>query len=171
MASQFSLPYQLPPIDLIAPQANGSLITSGYVNLRNALKAWLVVKINQGNAATVAITPQQATSLTGTGAKALGNSGLTSQPGAQIWLVDNTSTSGGSDLLVAQTAALNFTTDALLQQKIVIFEIVPEEFLDIPNGFNHLGVSIAASNAANIVTATLHLYESYQGQSQPTTYV
>ncbi len=169
MASQFSLPYQLPPIDLIPPQAGGSAITStNYVSLRNALKAWLVVKVNQGNAATVAITPVQATSLAGAGSKALGNSGLVSQPGCQIWLNDATAS---SDLLVAQSNALNFTTDANVAAKEIIFEIVPEEFLDIPNGFNHLGVTIGASNAANIVTATLHIYGSFQGQSQPTSFV
>ena len=169
MASQFSLPYQLPPIDLIPPQAGGSLITSTiYPSMRNALKAWIVVKINQGNAATVAITPVQATSSSGAGSKAIGNSGLVTQPGAQIWLNDATAT---SDAFVAQANALNFTTDANVAAKEIIFEIVPEDFLDIPNGFNHIGITIGASNAANIVTATLHIYGSYEGATPPTSYV
>ena len=170
MSLYYSLPYQFPPIMLIPPQANGSSITSGYVNVSNGLKIWLVVQINQGNAATVTITPRQATSLTGAGAKALGNSGLVSQPGASIWLVNNTSTSGGSDILVAQTPALSYTTDATIAPKIVIFELVPEQFMDIPNGFDNLGVVISASNASNFVTATLHQGESYGGKNQPTTY-
>ncbi len=169
MASQFSLPYQLPPVDLIPPQTTSTSVTStNYVNLRNCLKAWIVVKINQGNAATVTITPVQATSLSGAGSKALGNSGLTSQPGAQIWLVEPTAS---SDALVAQTPALNFTTDATVAAKEVIFEIVPEEFLDIPNGFNHLGLTIATSNTANVFTATIHIYGSFEGATLPTTLI
>lgn len=169
MASQFSLAYQLPPIDLIPPQTTTTTVTSSnYINLRNALKAWIVVKVNQGNAALVTITPVQATSLAGAGSKALGNSALTTQPGAQIWLVEPTAS---SDQLVAQTAALNFTTDATVAAKEVIFEIVPEEFLDIPNGFNHIGVTIATSNASNIFTATLHIYGSFEGQTLSTTLV
>ena len=165
MASQYSMVYQFPPIDLIAPQAGGSTVTStNYASMRNALKAWLVVKINQGNAATVAITPQQATSLAGAGAKAIGGADTT----AQIWLNDATAT---GDLFVAQAVALNFTTDANVAAKIVVFELVPEAHLDLVNGFNHIGVSIAGSNAANIVTATLHIWGSFEGASIPTTYV
>ena len=168
MASQFSLQYQLPPIDLIPPQANGSAITAPvYANMRGALKAWIVVKIAQGNAATVAITPVQATSASGTGSKAIGGADTT----VPIWLNDDTSLATGSDGFVAQTAALNFTTDANVKNKIVVFELSPEAALDIPNGFNHIGVNIGASNSANIVTATLHIYGSFQGATVPTTYV
>ena len=167
MASQFSLPYQLPPIDLIPPQAGGGSITSGYVSMRNALKAWLVVKVAQGNAATVAITPVQATSSSGTGSKAIGGADTT----VPIWLNDDTSLATGADAVVAQAAALNFTTDATTKNKIVVFELAPEAALDIVNGFNHIGVSIGASNAANIVTATLHMLGSYQSATPPTAYV
>ncbi len=168
MASQMSLPYQLPPIDLISPQANGSAITTQvYASMRNALKAWIVVKVAQGNAATVAITPVQATSSSGTGSKAIGGADTT----VPIWLNDDTSLATGSDGLVAQTAALNFTTDATTKNKIVVFEIAPEAALDIVNGFNHIGLNIGASNAANIVTATLHIYGSYEGATPPTSYV
>lgn len=168
MASQFSLPYQLPPIDLIPPQANGSAISAPiYVSLRNALKAWIVVKVAQGNAATVAITPVQATSSGGAGSKAIGGADTT----VPIWLNDDTSLATGADAFVAQAAALNFTTDATTKNKIVVFELAPEAALDIVNGFNHIGVSIGASNAANIVTATLHIYGSYQGAVSPSSYV
>lgn len=168
MGSQFSLPYQIPPIDLIAPQANGSAITSPvYASFRNALKAWIVVKVAQGNAATVAITPVQATSDTGTGSKAIGGADTT----VPIWLNDDTSLATGSDALVAQTAALSFTTDATVKNKMVVFELLPEAALDLVNGFNHIGIQIGASSASNIVTATLHILGSYQGATPPTSYV
>lgn len=168
MASQFSLPYQLPPIDLIPPQANGSSITSPvYASLRNALKAWLVVKVAQGAANTVAITPVQATSDTGAGSKPIGGADVT----VPIWLNDDTSLATGSDLFVAQAPALNFTTDATLKNKIVVFELSPEAGFDLVNGFNHVGLQIGASSASNVVTATLHIYGSFQGAQPPSSYV
>lgn len=168
MASQISLPYQFPPIDLISPQANGSAITTQvYASMRNALKAWIVVKVAQGNAATVAITPVQATSSSGAGSKAIGGA----DTAAPIWLNDDTSLATGGDAFAAQAPALSFTTDATVKNKIVIFELAPEAVLDIPNGFNHIGLNIGASNAANIVTATLHIYGSYEGASVPSSYV
>jgi hypothetical protein len=165
MASQMSMPYQFRPINLIPPQAGGSSITSAnYVNMENALKAWIVVTVNQGNAATVALTPLQATALAGTGSKAIGGA----DSSVPIWLADATAS---SDLLVVQTAALNFTTDATLANKIIIFEITPEAALDLVNGFNHIGIEIGGSNAANIVSAEIFMWQSYQGASAPSTLV
>ena len=130
-----------------------------YANLRNALKAWLVVEVNQGNAATVALTLLQATTVGGAGSKAISNA-------VPVWLNNATAT---SDALVAQAAALGYTTDATLADKLVIFEIIPEDTLDQVNGFNHVSVSTGASNAANITGARLHIYGSYQGATVPTT--
>ena len=39
----------------------------------------------------------------------------------------------------------------------------------LPN--KDIGITIGASNAANIVTATLHIYGSYEGATPPTSYV
>jgi hypothetical protein len=167
MSSQISLPYEFPPINLLPPAADAAGRTSSYVSLRNALKAWLVVTVNQGNAATVALTPVQATSSAGAGSKAIG--GLDTV--TPIWLVNDTSTSTGSDALAVQTAALSFTTDATTKNKIVVFEINPAAVLDVANGFDHIAITTGASNAANITSATLHILESFRGASQPTSYV
>lgn len=161
MASQRSMPYEFPPIVLLPAAADAAGRTStNYVSLANALKAWIVCEVNQGNAATVAFTPLQASALTGFGSKAL----LASVP---IWLNDATAS---SDALVAQAFAANFTTDATLADKIVIFEILPEEVMDLANGFHHLGVSTGASNAANITRVELVIWRGQQGASAPTTY-
>ena len=85
-----------------------------------------------------------------------------------IWLNDATA---ASDALVAQAFGTSFTTDATLADKIVLFEIIPEDALDMVNGFNHITVSTSASNAANITSATLHVYGSYQGSVPPTTVI
>ena len=160
-----SMPYEFPPIVLLPNAADAAGRASlTYVNLRNALKAWVICEVNQGNAATVQLTPLQATAVAGTGSKA-----IAAQAG--IWLNNDTSLATGSDKLVAQTAAANFTTDATLKDKLVIFEIVPEEVLDLVNGFHWLGVSTGASNVANITSAAIVIWQGQAGASAPTTYV
>ena len=167
MSDRFSLPYEMPPIDLLPPAADAAGRTSSYVSLRNALKAWIVVTVNQGNAATVALTPKQAQDSSGTGAKAIGGTDTTTP----IWLANDTSTTTGSDALVIQTAALNFTTDATLKNKQVIFELNPAAIMDLANSFDHIAFTTGASNAANITSAKLFILGSYRGQSQPSSYV
>ena len=159
MARQFSVPYQIPPVSLLAPAADGAGRTSSYRSLKNALKAWIIVHVNQGNAAQVTLTPYQAKDVSGTGAKAIN--------AVPVWLNDATAT---SDALVAQAAAANFQTDANVADKIVIFEITPDVALDIANGFRTIGIATSASNAANITEAILLIDQAYQGASAPSTY-
>ena len=158
MARQFSMPYQIPPVGLLPPAADAGGRTSAYHTLKNALKAYVVCHINQGNAATVALTLLQAQDVSGTNSKALG--------ATPIWLVADTST---ADALVAQAAAAGFVTPATTKDKIVVFEIQPEACLDVANGFKTIAVQTGASNAANITEAKLFMLESYMGQSQPST--
>jgi hypothetical protein len=156
MASMF------PPVALLAPAADAAGRTSNnYLSLRNAQKAWVVCHINQGNAATIALTLSQATSSAGAGSKAVSNA-------VPIWLCDSALT---ADALVQQTSALSYTTDANIADKIVIFEIEPESALDMVNGFNHIGVSTGASNAANITSAMLITWNAFQAASPPTTII
>jgi hypothetical protein len=56
---------------------------------------------------------------------------------------------------VAQTAAATFTTSATTKVKRIVFEIVPEQCMDVANGFDCIAVSTGASNAANITEAHL----------------
>jgi hypothetical protein len=158
MARQFSMPYQIPPVGLLPPAADAAGRTSAYHTLKNALKAYVVCHINQGNAATVALTLLQAQDVSGTNSKPLG--------ATPIWLVANTAT---SDAVVAQAAAAGFITPATVADKIVVFEIQPEACLDVANGFKTIAVQTSASNAANITEAKLFMLESYMGQSQPST--
>ena len=159
MARQFSMPYQIPPVSLLAAAADAAGRTGSYRSLRNALKVYIVVEVNQGNAATVAITPLQAKDSSGTSSKAIA--------ATPIWLNDDTSV---SDALVAQANAANFTTDATTKDKLVVFEIEPETAMDMANGFNHIAVQTGASNASNVTAAQLYILQSMQGASAPTTY-
>lgn len=160
MARQISMAAQFPPIALLANAADAAGRTGSYRSLRNAEKAWLVCRVNQGNAATVQFTPLQAQDVSGTGSKAIN--------AVAIW--SNLDTAA-SDALVSRTAAANYTTDADVKDKIVIFEIQPEVALDLANGFNHIAVQTGASNAANITSAELVMWGKYQQATPPTSYV
>ncbi|HEY1310673.1 MAG TPA: hypothetical protein VGF02_06945, partial [Pseudolabrys sp.] len=85
MARSISLPYQFPPVALLAPAADAAGRTSSYRTLKNALKAWIVVRVNQGNAAQVTLTPYQAQNVAGLNAKAIN--------AVPIWLNDATASS------------------------------------------------------------------------------
>jgi hypothetical protein len=159
MATQYQMASQFPPVTLLANAADGGGRTSAYADLASALKAWIIVKINQGAANTVLLSPMQATSSGGAGSKAI-------SAAVPIWLDDATAT---SDALVAQTAATTFTTDANVADKLVLFEINPETCLDMANGFNHIAISTGASNAANITSALLIAWNRIQAASPPTT--
>ncbi len=160
MARQISMPYQFPPVCLLPPAADAAGRTSAYRDLANALKAWVVVHVNQGNAAQVTLSILQGQDVTGTGSKAVGV--------MPTWLCAATAT---SDALAVQTPAATFQTSATVADKIVVFEITPEMCLDLVNGFHTIAVQTSASNAANITEAELFLWESYQGASAPSTLV
>lgn len=160
MARQISMPYQFPPVCLLPPAADAAGRTSSYRDLANALKAWVVVHVNQGNAAQVTLSILQGQDVSGTNGKAVGV--------MPIWLTGATAT---SDALVAQTAAATFQTSVGTTDKIVVFEITPEMCMDLANGFHTIAVQTSSSNAANITEAELFLWESYQGASAPSTLV
>lgn len=166
MARQFRLQENLIVTNLLPNAADAGGRTSSYVSLRNAHKAWIVCEVNQGNAATVALTPLQATDSSGTSSKAIGATPIT--------LNNDTSTATGTDQNVPQTAAANFTTDATTKNKMVIFEIDPAECMDINNTtkpFEHIAIQTGASNAANITSAALYIMTRDQRQNPPTCYV
>lgn len=149
----FQLTENMKIVNLLAPAADAAGRTGAYVSLKNAVKAWIVVHMTQGHAATVQLDPLQATAVAGTGSKALTNT-------TRIW--SNLDTAA-SDTLVARTAAKTYTTDAGVKLKQVIFEIDPAACMDIAGGFDCITVSTGASNAANITEAQLFILNKYSG--------
>lgn len=127
----------------LAPAADAAGRNGKWVSLKNAHKLYVVVSINQGNAATVALTLEQATAVAGTGGKAV--TAL-----VPIWANQD---AAADDTLVRQADAASFTTDAALKEKLVVFEIIPQKALDLANGYDCLRVVTGASNVANITAA------------------
>jgi len=159
MARQFSMPYQIPPVSLLPPAADPAGRISSFRDLTNALKAYIVARVNQGNAAEVTFSLLQGQDVLGTGSKAVG--------AVPVWM--NAATAS-TDTLAIQTAAASLQTSATIADKIVIFEIVPEMCIDVVNGFRTLAVQTSASNAANVTEASLFILGAYQGASAPTSY-
>jgi hypothetical protein len=155
MARQFSLPEIMPPVELLAPAADAAGRTSRYVNVGKGDKAWIKCHITQGNAATIQLTPLQATSSAGAGSKAIG--------ATQIWSNEDEAT---LDLLAKQANAANYTTGTATKNKIVVFEISPQDCMDMANSFNFIAIQTGASNAANITEAEIYLLHTFQ-QAQP----
>jgi len=150
-----NIPQNIHVVNLLAPAADAAGRTSAvYVSLKNAVKAWIVVYLTQGNAATVQLDPKQASAVAGTGTKALANA-------VPIW--SNLDVSA-SDALTMRTAAVTYTTDAGVKNKIVIFEIDPAQ-LDLANGFDCIGLTTGASNAANITSALCFVQPNYAGNN------
>jgi hypothetical protein len=165
MASQLQMASQFPPVTILPAASDAAGRTGAWINLRNALKAWIIVEVNQGAANTVALSVLQATSLAGGGAKAIG--GVEATP-LNVWLNDATSS---SDALAALGYLSSYTTDATLADKLVVMEIVPESALDLVNGFHYVTVQTGASNASNVTAARIHVFGSYQSAVPPTTMV
>jgi hypothetical protein len=120
------------------------------VSVKQAVRLYITYYINQGNAATIALAPEQCSAVAGTGNKAI--------PVSQIWVNQDMA---ASSVLVKQTAAVSFTTSATTKVKKVIFEIDPAA-LDVANGFDCVRAVTGASNAANITSAEVVMETRYQ---------
>lgn len=131
-------------VTALNPAADAAGRTSVYFSLKNAKKALFVVDITQGNAATVALTLSQATTVAGGNAKAL-------SAVQRIWATEDIST---TVVPTQQTAAASYTTGAALATKKVLIEIDPAT-LDVAGGFDCIAITTGASNAANITACTL----------------
>lgn len=142
-------------VSAFGPQAGGSAIVGDYISLKNASHVTVLAHVNQGNAATVALTLEQAKAVAGTGSKAITEA-------VPVYLVADAST---SDLWVRQADAVSFTTDETTKEKLVVFE-VDVDTLDTNGGFDCLCLKAGASNAANIISATYIVTgERYHGSS------
>lgn len=137
----FNIPGQLVPLAALAPAADAAGRTGAvYVDASKYHKLFAIFFITQGNAATVALSLSQADDAAGTGAAVVATT-------SDIYT--NADVVAGS-AFTRQTAAANFTTDAGVKNKFVVFEIDPAKLTK-----RYLSVTTGASNAANITSGML----------------
>lgn len=151
----FGMPQGALPVEMLASATDAAGRTSSYFSLKGAKRALIVVHILQGNAATIALTPTQATDVAGTGAKAISATNIST----------NLDTAAGS-AFTRQTAAASYTTDAGVKHKYVLFDIGPN-CMDIGGGFDCIAITTGASNVANLTEATLYVDQGYKGSLNP----
>jgi hypothetical protein len=151
-------PEQLRVVEALSPAADAAGRTSAYVSLKGVQRAWIVVHITQGNAATIALQPLKATAVAGTGATAI-------TAAVPIW---SDLDCAASDELVRRTDATIYTTDAGVKHKVVVFQIDP---VSLGGAYDCLGISTGASNAANITQAAFLLEGRYGSAAPPSNVV
>jgi hypothetical protein len=145
-------PEMIHVVDVMTPAADAAGRNSDAVSLKNFSLAIVEASINQGNAATIALTLQQCTAVDGTGAKAL-------TVNVPIFASQDVGGASG-DVLTRQTDGVAFTTSAALTRKTIRFVVDPAT-LDLAGGFDCLRVTTGASNAANITSARVILTPTY----------
>lgn len=147
-------PSYLMPVHSLAPAADAAGRTGAWVKMTNITTAYAIFYLGQGNAATIACSVQQATSVGGAGAKAISST-----------RVFTNLTATGFSAFTRQTDAATFTTDAALLNKFVILQVDPRD-LDINNSFTYVAAVTGASNAANITAAYFMVWnEDSPGQA------
>lgn len=156
----FKIPEAMKPIQALAPAADAAGRAGAYISLKNVGKVYIIVNITQGHADTVKLTIEQATAIAGTGSKAITN---------VIPIYANLDTAT-NDTLTRATDAVEYTTNAALKNKQVVFCVDPAK-LDINNGFDCIVIKTGASNAANITAASYIVENAYQGATQPSVVV
>jgi hypothetical protein len=161
MARQYQMAAQFPPISLLKPAADAAGRISSFRSLKNALKAWIVVHMDQGAPNTVPLSILEASAVAGSDGKALTNA-------CPIWADQDVA---AAPTLVSQAAGTTFSTSAAVKEKIVIFEIVPEAHMDLANGFDCIAISTGASSASNITEAMLYMWGAYEQATPPNAYV
>jgi hypothetical protein len=150
MSRQFSLPVQMPPVQLLAPTTTNGGATSRRFNMKNVNKAWIIVDLLQAFGDATAVTLNQATAITG-GTTAAG-------PNVPIWANEDTV---ASDSRTKQTAdASVYTVTNNIKSKQIIFEVDPSR---LTAGSSYVFVTTSNSTqAANIANVTAVLQNSYQ---------
>ena len=153
-----TLPQTFKTVEILAPATDAAGRTGSYISLKNARRCTFVFHVTQGNAATILISLLQATAVAGTGSKVFTAT-------VPVWSnLDEAAT----DTLVRRTDAVNYTTDAGVKHKCVIFQIDAGLHMDTANAFDCLTISTGASNAANLTEARAYLEYDYEQATPPT---
>lgn len=151
---------KMPPVQgILVGVTDGAARTADYISLKNCPNGVAIIcSILQGNAATVTLSLHQATDVSATSEKVFANT---------VPIYSNLDVAA-SDTLVRRTDAINYTTDAGVKSKIVIFEVLPEH-LDVSNGFDCITVKSGLSHADNLFSLIyVPLGRRYEGVSMIT---
>ena len=151
MSSNFSLPENCKIVNAALPQVGaGSMITSKYISLKDAHKAWIVIHYYEAhNSAAVVYQPMKATAVAPVGDVAITTA-------VKIW---SNVTADTADLLTERTAATSYTSGTVtLKTHIVIFEIDP---VDLGPTFDCIGFTASTPAAGDYLSALFVIQPRY----------
>jgi hypothetical protein len=152
--SNISLVTKFKLVQAFAPKTTNAALTSQVITVKHAIKVWLVLHFTNAVGFASVPTIKQATDIAA-GTNAAG-------PTCRIWLNEDTAT---TDTLVAQTAAASQATDAVIKNKMVVFEIDPASLTD---GYDCVYCTIATSSqATNFVSGEWVIQTNYQQATPP----
>ena len=150
----FNLPLSVHPVVLVNNLTTNGGVTSLACTLKNSLKAWIYVYLQNAVGFAEVITPRQATTI------ALGATAVI--PAVPIWANEDVA---ATDTLVAQTAAANYTTAAAAKKKLIVFEIDPAILTD---AYPCIYVTLSdSSQATNFCMVVAHLWQANQVATPP----
>ncbi|KKW45008.1 MAG: hypothetical protein UY96_C0034G0007 [Parcubacteria group bacterium GW2011_GWB1_56_8] len=156
------IPEGCKPVQLAHPQTSNGGFDSDWISLKNAIKAFIVVEMNQAVGHATKLTVNQATVVAGSDTKVLTNT-------TRIWANEDVA---ASDALVRKTAAKDYTVTNDIKKKQVVFEINPADCLDVANAFDCVGVNVAdSSQATDFVSITAFLMMKYAEATPPSAIV
>ena len=147
----FSFPENCKIVSAITPQVGAAAtVTSDYISLKNAHKAWIVIEyVTAGNAET--FQPLKATAVAPTGSTNITNV-------VKIWSNLDTAT---SDTLVERTAATSYTCDNGATNKLIVFEIDPA---DLGETYDCVAVVTTAIAAGDYISGLFVIQPRYASQ-------
>ncbi len=136
------------PVDLATASNPGD-----YVTLKDYHRCAVVVQAAAGTAANdITVTMQQATDVSGTGAKALDFTRVDVKQGADVQAIAQFTE-------VTQAAGNTYTSDTNGEEELIyVFEFLAED-LDIDNDFDCLNVTVSQAGAAKVGSAHYVLFE------------
>lgn len=136
------------------PVTTNGGVTSDYVSVKNAVKAWVLVQLTQAVGHATAVTLQRATAVDGTGVTTLGSN-------VAIWLNEDTA---ASDTLVRQTDAKVCTVTNNIKKKMIVFEIDVAALGD----YDVINFTVGdSSQATNFVSGVFILQERFAQATPP----
>lgn len=150
----FNLPEQAVLVGTLAPAADAAGRTGTYISMKNLVRLFVVFHVNQGNAATVALSLSKATAVAGTGATAV----------TELCRIHTSLDQSAGHQFTRQADAASFTTDAATKSKIVIIEVEPGR---LGETYDCIAPVTGASNAANITSAMIYGVPRYSGSTVP----
>jgi hypothetical protein len=143
-------------VQLLQPATSNTGKDSDWISLKNAVRAWIIVHMTQAVGHATKLTVNQATAVAGTGTKVLTNN-------TRIWADEDVA---ASDTLVRKTDAKDYTVTNDIKNKVVVFDIVPSECMDVAGSFDCIGVNVADSSQATDFVSIEAIIEPKYGAGQ-----